>query len=67
MNKVLLTVLIGAAVAGVVYYLYDKESAEKLMGDVKDAASDAFNNVKDRFNKASDNVSNTYGKATAQA
>ena len=67
MNKVLLTVLIGAAVAGVVYYLYDKEGAEKLMGDVKDAASDAFNNVKDRFGKVADEATNTYGKARAQA
>lgn len=42
MNKILLTVLIGAAVAGVVYYLYDKEGAEKMMGDIKDSATDAF-------------------------
>ena len=67
MNKILLTVIIGAAVAGVLYYLYDREGAEKLMGDVKDAASDAFGQVKDRFGKSVEEAGNTYNKTRAQA
>ena len=49
MNKVLLSVTIGIAVAGVVYFLYDKEDAEKLMADIKNAASDALGQITDHF------------------
>jgi hypothetical protein len=63
MNKILLTVLIGAAVAGVVYYLYDKEGAEKMMGDIKDSATDAFGQVKDKFSKTSNDMAGSMNKA----
>ncbi len=63
MSKLFMTVLIGAAVAGVVYYLYDREGAEKLMGNVKDAASDAFDKATDHFTKAGDGLSKSLNKA----
>ncbi|GAC1421493.1 MAG: hypothetical protein NVS1B13_22370 [Flavisolibacter sp.] len=49
MNKVLLSVSIGLAVGGVVYLLYNKQDAEKLMADVKNAASDAIGQITDHF------------------
>lgn len=63
MGKFFLTVLVGAAVAGVVYYLYDKEGAEKLMGNVRDAATDAFDKASSKFTKAADGVSKSYSNA----
>lgn len=52
MKALLTTLLVGAAVAGVVYYLKDNESVKKLIGDVKDKAEDAYG-------KISDNISQT--------
>lgn len=52
MNKVLLTVLVGAAVAGVVYYLLDEEGAKKLATNIKDAATDAYDKVSESLGKA---------------
>jgi hypothetical protein len=60
MGKFFLTVLVGAAVAGVVYYLYDREGAEKLMGNVKDATTDAFGKITDKFSKTQDQMSNQF-------
>jgi hypothetical protein len=56
MGKILLTVLIGAAVAGVVYYLVDEEGAKKVMGNIKDSATDAFDQIGKRFGKVTDDV-----------
>ncbi|HEV7620135.1 MAG TPA: YtxH domain-containing protein [Flavisolibacter sp.] len=63
MNKILLTVIIGAAVAGVVYYLYDREGAEKLMADVKDAASDALEQITDHISKVGEDAANAMQNA----
>ncbi len=49
MNKIWLSISIGLAVAGVVYFLYEKEDAEKLMGDIKNAASDAIGQITHHF------------------
>ena len=51
MKKILLGALVCAAVAGVVYYLYDEESFKETVDDLKDKADDALGQVKDRFNK----------------
>ena len=42
MKGLLATIVIGAAVAGVVYYLLDKEGAEELYTDLKDKAKGAY-------------------------
>lgn len=49
MKKILLGALVCAAVAGVVYYLYDSESFKETVDDLKDKADDALGKVKDRF------------------
>jgi hypothetical protein len=58
--KLLSTIVLGAAVAGVIYYLLDKEGAEKLYSEVKDTAKDAYDKVNDQLGdlkkKASDSV-----------
>lgn len=51
MKKILLGALVCAAVAGVVYYLYDKEGATDKLSDLKDKATDAFDKVKDGIGK----------------
>lgn len=51
MKKVLLGALVCAAVAGVVYYLYDSESFKETVDDLKDKADDALGKVKDTFRK----------------
>ena len=52
MKKILLGALVCAAVAGVVYYLYDPKKFNETLGDIKDKADDAYSKVKDRFSKA---------------
>ncbi|GAA4735595.1 hypothetical protein [Flavisolibacter ginsenosidimutans] len=51
MKKILLGALVCAAVAGVVYYIYDSESFKETVDDLKDKADDALSKVKDRFGK----------------
>lgn len=51
MKTILVAALVGVAVAGVIYYLNDREGAEKLMGDIKDNASDALSKITDSFGK----------------
>ena len=52
MKKILLGALVCAAVAGVVYYLYNPEKVKDTFGDLRDKADDTLNKVKDRFSKA---------------
>lgn len=52
MKKILLGALVCAAVAGVVFYLYDPEKFNETVDDLKDKADDAFNKVKDKVSKA---------------
>lgn len=51
MKKILLGALVCAAVAGVVYYLYDNEKFNETVGDLKNKADDALGKVKDKFSK----------------
>ena len=51
MKKILLGALVCAAVAGVVYYLYDEEQFNETVDDLKDKADDALSNLKERFGK----------------
>ncbi len=52
MKKILLGALVCAAVAGVVYYLYDPETVSDKLSDLKDKATDALGKVKDGLGKA---------------
>lgn len=60
MKAVLTTLLIGAAVAGVVYYFRDNENVRKVLDDVKDKANDAYGRVSESIrntvNQGSDAV-----------
>jgi hypothetical protein len=49
MNRILLGALVAAAVAGVVWYLYDEESFLDTVDDIRDKADDTYGKVKDRF------------------
>ena len=51
MKKILLGALVCAAVAGVVYYLYDEDSFNETVDDLKSKADDALGKVKDKFGK----------------
>ena len=51
MKTILVAALVGVAVAGVIYYLNDREGAEKLMGDIKGNASDALNKITSSIGK----------------
>ena len=51
MKKIVLGALVCAAVAGVVWYLYDEESFKDTLDDLKDKADDAYGMVKDKFSK----------------
>lgn len=51
MKKILLGALVCAAVAGVVYYLYDEEKFSETVDDLKHKADDALGKVKDKFGK----------------
>ena len=49
MNKILLGALVAAAVAGVVWYLYDEESFLDTVDDIRDKADEAMGKVRGRF------------------
>lgn len=59
--KLLTTLLVGAAVAGVIYYIVDREGAEELLGDVKDAAQDAYDKMNEGLAGVKSKVSETLG------
>ena len=52
MNKILVGALVAAAVAGVVWYLYDEDGFLDTVDDIRDKADDALGKVKDRFNRS---------------
>jgi hypothetical protein len=58
MGKILLGVLIGAAVAGAIYYYYNQEDVNEQLGDLKNKASDALGKVKDTIGKTKNTVEN---------
>ena len=49
MNKILLGALVCAAVAGVVWYLYDEEGFMETVDDLREQADGALGKVKERF------------------
>lgn len=51
MKKIVLGALVAAAVAGVVWYLYDEESFQDTVDDLKDKADDVVGKVKDKWGK----------------
>lgn len=59
--KLLTTLLVGAAVAGVIYYIVDREGAEELLGEVKDAAQDAYDKMNEGIASVNRKVSETVG------
>lgn len=61
MGKILLGALIGAAVAGVVYYVYHTEEVDNQLGNLKDKASDALDKAKSIFTKRADGVQTWQG------
>jgi hypothetical protein len=56
MGKILLGVLIGAAVAGAIYYYYNQEDVNTALSDLKDKASDALGKAKDAISKGQRSV-----------
>ena len=61
MNKIILGVLVGAAVAGLVFYFYDPELFMDTVDDVKDKGKDLVDKAKKGFRKAENDVRNEYG------
>jgi dsDNA-binding SOS-regulon protein len=59
--KLLTTLLVGAAVAGVIYYIVDREGAEELLGEVKGAAQDAYDKMNEGLAGVKSKVSETLG------
>lgn len=51
MKKIVLGALVAAAVAGVVWYLYDEDNFKDTFEDLKDKADDAFGKVKDKLSR----------------
>ena len=51
MSKILIGALVCAAVAGVVYYIYNQEEVNEQLGSLKDQASDALGKAKNKFAK----------------
>lgn len=58
MKKILLGALVCAAVAGVVYYIYDSEKFKETVDDLKDRADDALGKVKDKFGRHKEEFEN---------
>jgi hypothetical protein len=51
MKKIVLGALVAAAVAGVVWYLYDEDNFKDTFEDLKDKADDALGKVKEKFSR----------------
>ena len=56
MNKIVLGALVAAAVAGIVWYLYDEEGFLDTVDDIRDKADDAYSKVKDRFARSGEEM-----------
>lgn len=50
MKTALTLLVVGAAVAGLVYYLKDNEQVQDFIGKAKDKASDTLDTLKDNYN-----------------
>jgi hypothetical protein len=51
MKKIVLGALVAAAVAGVVWYLYDEDNFKDTFEDLKDKADDALGKVKEKLSR----------------
>jgi len=56
MNKILAGALIGAVVAGAIYYFYNQEEVEEQLGHLKDKASDTLDKLKNKYGKQAADV-----------
>lgn len=56
MKKIILGALVCAAVAGVVYYLYEPEKFNDTVDDLKKKADNAIGKVKEGLNKQRSNM-----------
>lgn len=59
MKKILLGALVCAAVAGVVFYLYDSEKFNETLEDLKDTADDTLSKVKESLAKKERDIRST--------
>jgi hypothetical protein len=57
MKGIIKSLLIGAAVAGVIYYLKDNEQVKKALGKAKDVANDTLGKI--NWDKAGRRVANS--------
>jgi hypothetical protein len=58
MNKIVLGALVCAAVAGVVWYLYDEEGFMDTVDDIREKADDTYGKVKEKFGQHGEEISN---------
>jgi hypothetical protein len=49
MKGIVTTLLIGAAVAGAIYYFLDKEKAQEIFSDLKDKAKNAYDEASEHI------------------
>ena len=54
MKKILIGAVVCAAVAGVVWYLYDEENFRDTLDDLKEKADDTYGKLKDKLGKRSE-------------
>ena len=59
MKTALTLLIVGAAVAGIVYYLKDNEDVQDLLGKAKDKASDALGSLKENYNGVAKKAAST--------
>ena len=59
MKTALTLLVVGAAVAGLVYYLKDNEDVQDFIGKAKDKASDALDTLKDNYGSVAKKASAT--------
>lgn len=56
MKTMIVGALVCAAVAGVVFYLYNQDEVNSQLGDLKDKASGALDKAKNNFSQKADEV-----------
>ncbi|MER3463557.1 MAG: hypothetical protein C4329_03180 [Chitinophagaceae bacterium] len=59
MKTALTLLIVGAAVAGLVYYLKDNEDVQGFIGKAKDKASDTLDSLKDNYNSIAKKATST--------
>lgn len=56
MKKIVIGAVVCAAVAGVVYYLYNQDEVNSQLSDLKDKASDALDTAKSKLRKEAEDA-----------